>query len=293
MMKKFLLTIICILTSVSIASAKELIAYSHLTDGYWQIWVMDPDGKNHQPVTQSPSDKRNPVWFRDEAKIAYRTNNSELWVIDIQSREEIQYLKQFGVISNPEFFKTSDEVIFVRFDPRLSDSTEIWRSNMDGSNSIILTRDRLPKFEPDLSPDESSIVFIKSEADRKNYHIWQMDANGENARQLTEGKSFDLFPHFSPDQKTVVFASNRADKNYELYTLEIESRTLTRLTHEPGLEGHPSFSPDGEKITFASNRGGNQQIWVINKDGSNPQQLTFDQEESIDPAWGNPKEGTK
>lgn len=36
----------------------------------------------------------------------------------------------------------------------------------------------------------------------------------------------------------------------------------------------PSWSPDGKEIAFSSNRDGSYELYVINRDGSNPRQLT-------------------
>ena len=44
----------------------------------------------------------------------------------------------------------------------------------------------------------------------------------------------------------------------------------------------PFFSPDGEKIVFAANRidyDGHIDIWIMNRDGTNQRQLTFDEAE--------------
>jgi Tol biopolymer transport system component len=53
-----------------------------------------------------------------------------------------------------------------------------------------------------------------------------------------------------------------------------------QLTAGTGRNYAPVSSPDGEYIFFHSNRSGAWQIWRINKDGNNPTQLTFDQEDS-------------
>jgi Tol biopolymer transport system component/DNA-binding winged helix-turn-helix (wHTH) protein len=48
----------------------------------------------------------------------------------------------------------------------------------------------------------------------------------------------------------------------------------------------PQFSPDGKKIAFASQRSGNWEIWVCNRDGSSPVQLTSFQGPTVTtPRW--------
>lgn len=129
--------------------AKELIAYSHLTgEGYWQIWVMDADGKNKRQITRSHQDKRDPAWIDHGSKIAFRTNNSELFLVDLDGTNEREILGKYKNINNPHFSRATNEIVFVRFDPRAIDTSDIWKSDIDGKNTILLTRDRRLKYQP-------------------------------------------------------------------------------------------------------------------------------------------------
>ena len=65
------------------------------------------------------------------------------------------------------------------------------------------------------------------------------------------------------------------------------------MTHFGVDEGHqpvayePAWSPAAEQIAFVSNESGNDEIWTINRDGSDPRQLTQDQYNWWDkhPSW--------
>ena len=43
---------------------------------------------------------------------------------------------------------------------------------------------------------------------------------------------------------------------------------VTRLTYNDDWDSHPAYSPDGKKIVFASDRSGNDEIWIMNADGT-------------------------
>jgi TolB protein len=49
---------------------------------------------------------------------------------------------------------------------------------------------------------------------------------------------------------------------------------------------YPGLSPDGHRIVFQSNRSGSMQVWIMNDDGSEPQQLTHANGEGAEtPVW--------
>jgi Tol biopolymer transport system component len=60
---------------------------------------------------------------------------------------------------------------------------------------------------------------------------------------------------------------------------------IRRLTYDFGSNFAPEISPDGSRIVFASTVGGDQNIWVMNSDGSGPIQITEDTRDDIDPTW--------
>jgi Tol biopolymer transport system component len=51
---------------------------------------------------------------------------------------------------------------------------------------------------------------------------------------------------------------------------------MRQLTNDPFGDSGPAWSPDGKRIAFHSNRGGKGDIWTVNVDGSNLQQVTDD-----------------
>jgi hypothetical protein len=55
----------------------------------------------------------------------------------------------------------------------------------------------------------------------------------------------------------------------------------------PANDGDPTWSPDGAKIAFTTNRGrpGDNEIFVMNADGSNPVDLTNSPANESDPDW--------
>ena len=61
--------------------------------------------------------------------------------------------------------------------------------------------------------------------------------------------------------------------------------TLKRLTTHPAADFDPTWSPDGTRIAFRSQRDGNDEIYVMNADGTCQVNLTHDPVGDWSPAW--------
>ncbi len=85
----------------------------------------------------------------------------------------------------------------------------------------------------------------------------------------------------SPDGKTILF-----DLLGDLYTLPITGGEAKRITSGMAFDSMPVYSPDGKKIAFISDREGAENLWIADADGTNPKQLSKDQQAGYhSPAW--------
>ena len=92
-------------------------------------------------------------------------------------------------------------------------------------------------------------------------------------------------------QAQIAFVSKR-DGNAEIYVMDADGGNQRRLTNNRGDEWDPSWSPDGRKIVFSSDRDGHvingrsaYEIYVMNADGGNPQNLTNNPNYDRYPSW--------
>ncbi|MFN8372768.1 MAG: DPP IV N-terminal domain-containing protein [Anaerolineae bacterium] len=82
-----------------------------------------------------------------------------------------------------------------------------------------------------------------------------------------------------------MFTSRRAG-SADIFLLNLTNGALTNLTHSADIhENDAEWSPDGTQIAFASNRDGDYDIYVMNADGSNVRQVTFNDVDDTNPAW--------
>ncbi len=70
----------------------------------------------------------------------------------------------------------------------------------------------------------------------------------------------------------------------DIYSICPAGSGLQRLTTDPAADYSPVWSPDGEQIAFVSTRSGSAQIYVMDQNGRDQSQITFDFE-NHSPIW--------
>jgi TolB protein len=122
---------------------------------------------------------------------------------------------------------------------------------------------------------------------RGSREIYISDYDGENQRRVTVGFSLNINSIWSPDGRSIAYASYRRGLP-NIFVSHIYSGTPPEeLTRNAGNNFLPAWSPDGTRIAFASTRdgGGNTEIYVMNRDGSNLRRLTNHPAADGSPTW--------
>lgn len=100
---------------------------------------------------------------------------------------------------------------------------------------------------------------------------WDVSNPGGPARDVSftvsEGTWMNI--DVSPDGKELLF-----DLLGDIYSLPIGGGEARVLRGGVAFEVQPRYSPDGKKILFTSDAGGGDNIWVMDRDGSNARQVT-------------------
>jgi|SRR6266516_4200135 len=109
-----------------------------------------------------------------------------------------------------------------------------------------------------------------------NVDVYSALPNGKDLRRLTSDPGFDACAAYSPSGKEIAFCSGRSGA-FEIWTMMQNGNKQAQVTHLNAFATFPDFSPNGFKIAFDAggvNGDPNDEIYVVNADGSGLTQLT-------------------
>ena len=198
------------------------------------------------------------------------------------------------------FNDIADEPCKIAFRSTRAGGVEIFTMNADGSEQTQITFGGANNKSPRWSPDGEKITFVKGT------FIYIMDADGSNQVQITSGAA-DAYPSWSPDGTQLVYSDGTNLRIVDIASKTIVGPATTTTGSTPhwsprsgkiafmnanniytvnpdgtgvypitslGTNLTPFWSINGSQILFARNVGDNQ-IHIINDDGSDLMQLTF------------------
>jgi Tol biopolymer transport system component len=175
--------------------------------------------------------------------------------------------------------------------PNPTDSVDV-----STSETVSLT----PTFtmEPTLEPTPAStpigggvgqIAFASNREGVPQIFLMNVDSTG--LQQLTNLQDGACQPAWSPDGSQLLFISpcNGNREQYpgsSIWLLSLDTLESTQLPTIPGGGDYdPAWDPNGERVAFTSLRDGWPQIYLMNLDGSNLQNISDGYQTDYQPAW--------
>jgi len=176
---------------------------------------------------------------------------------------------------------------------------ELYVMNRNGSDQRRITFDTDNELAAVWSPDGTTIAYHSLFDGHPQ--IFLTNPNGLGKFQVTDTPFGAQFPDWSPDGKSIVFQTpavriTKEDGHVytvrDIFVINADGTGLVNLTKnlDPMSPNHnqdvrPAWSPDGQKIAFQSNRDGNNEIYVMDAQGSILRRLTLDLKSDEAPDW--------
>ena len=196
-------------------------------------------------------------------------------------------------------FEGSNGVIAFVTSP--NDEADIYTVSPRGCDLHRVTTATGRDLYPSFSPDGNRIAYLRdlSSGAGGGWENWVVSADGSNPVRLTPPNEGDDGPaEWSPDGTRLAFRHEvdphrtPTERSWEIYTIASDGSDLQRLTNNELWEDSPTYSPDGSRIAFTRREAGAnefnpapEEIWVMDADGSDPVQITHNQDRDMDLQW--------
>ncbi len=261
------------------------IAFVSGRDGDAEIYVMNADGSGVEQLTDNDSVDTNPAWSPDGDRIVFtsdRDNDVEIYDIYVMNADGSGVEQLTDGCSNdaPAWSPDGDRIAF-------GSRGGIYVMNADGSGMEQLTGN---------SRASCAEIFLSDRDGEWAAYIRNADGSVELFTDHDSVYPGDGGPVWSPDGGRIAFHSGRGGDGIGVYVMNADGSGVQRLAdtdNDFSLDGVVAWSPDGGQIAFASNRDGDrtgfnfddQEIYVMNVDGSGVVRLTDSEQSDSDPAW--------
>jgi len=177
----------------------------------------------------------------------------------------------------PQFSPDGRDLLFVR-NHQVGQPNELWITPATGGEGARLLTERGTIDSPaQWSYDGRSVIFSSNRTGHPALYRAPLDAP-DSSVEISQAGSPAWDPTVS--RRGYRLAYERLLRSLSIWQLDLSDSAKTEpylvvsSTSDTDQGPAPQFSPDGKRLAFMSDRGGTMEIWIANRDGSNPFQLT-------------------
>ena len=157
----------------------------------------------------------------------------------------------------------------------------VWRSDIDEKTGVpsgppvALTTPSAYSAELSVARKTGQLAYAAS---NKQLNIHKIDFDPETLtvrgtdEPVTSGSTQFIQPDVSPDGSMLVMRTDSGQE--DIYTVRVDGSDLRKLTDDAAKDRGPRWSPDGKRIAFYSDRSGTYEIWTMDTEGGDLQQVT-------------------
>jgi Tol biopolymer transport system component/DNA-binding winged helix-turn-helix (wHTH) protein len=174
----------------------------------------------------------------------------------------------------PSFSADGKKILFARSSEMGFPEQIMTMSAAGGDPTVVTTEAARLRGSPRWSSDGRSAIFSSDRGGKPA--LWRVSVEArEAAVQFNDSGS-----HPAVSRTGDWLAYQRETRSLTIWRMDLpvhgkpESRVLVPLTSQTDQGPGPQFSPDGKKLAFMSDRSGTMEIWVSDRDGVNPVQLS-------------------
>ena len=272
------------------------LAYTSARGGGSDIYIIQADGGEPQQLTfgcGSGGDCENtaPSWSHDGSRIAFISDRSgrykgdfDIYILEVETGE-ISRLTNTDDLEVCPSWSPGDDYIAYDSDQRDQPGMHIV-SLLSGGRRVFGSEEVSQGLCPQWSANGEKIAYYcESDQFGQERKICIADADGNNQR-IIEGDylGFGGFS-WSPDSKFIVLVGSTSINDFGLLLINTITEEIELLRPVSGWAYSPTWSPDGNHIAFSSGGAWENEIYIINSDGTGLLQLTENDFDDYDVSW--------
>jgi len=246
------------------------------------LWIIDVQSREKTKIYDG--DAVGPRWSPHGQRIAYwglpniGRGQRDIMTIAAEGGKAVLATDDAPLDWSPAWAPDGESLYF------LSDrggSMNIWRAPIDESTGEVngpleaVTTPSMWTGDLEIARTAARIAYAASNTQR-NIHRIAIDPTTLQAQggdvPVTSGSTQFVEPSISPDGSTVVMRSSSGQE--DLYIVKPDGSGLRKITDDAAKDRGPKWSPDGKQIAFYSDRSGRYEIWTIDAEGSDLQQVS-------------------
>jgi len=258
------------------------IVFTSNKNGNEDIFSMSLDGSDMTQLTDSTGKDAYPDVSPDGKKISYTSDIGGYWqimVMDWDGKNKTQ-LTNDPVRSGYSTWSFDGRYIF--YEVYKDGDWEIYRMNSDGSGRKRLTFDAgTDDWHPFAHPYRYRVIFESGTVGHEDIYI--MDHDGDNIERLSESNIRKRVPSMSVDGQYILFMGYEDNLAF-VYIMDENGENIRKISNRR-KSGHPFISPDNSIIAFESSVDRQNEIFIINLDGSGETRLTNIPGDDWDPVF--------
>jgi serine/threonine protein kinase/Tol biopolymer transport system component len=260
------------------------------------IYVMDATGKDVRRVADGGF---HPSWSPDGEEIVFSEAgmdlpsvrvSSALWIVNVATGVK-RLLTEIDAM-HPAWSPSGKRVAFWFLPPSIG-RRDVATISRDGGEPVVITKDATTNWNPVWSPDGRHLYFVSDRSG--NMSFWRVAINEDTGEALSEPEAivtpskFSQHLAFSRDGEQMIYVQTEKRSNIQAVELDTGAERIVGepfwITRGDREVTNPRLSSDGEHFVVRLSRRTQDDIVVVNRDGTSFRDLTNDKYFDRYPRW--------